>query len=93
MSKMLVVSISLQQFQDELYKAGWSNPCDAQGEGIKKLYMKLFPKDYVIDHLMNTIEEYEKIFVEADEYLNTNKLTNITHGSLLHKKIHQAAHE
>jgi len=31
-----------------------------------------------------------KLIQEADEYLNTNKLTNIAHGSILHQKLAEA---
>lgn len=32
-----------QEFIDELYKAGWKSPCDAQHHNIEKLWRKLFP--------------------------------------------------
>ena len=36
------------------------------------------------------IEETENVLREANDYLNTNHLTNITHGSILHQKIKDA---
>jgi hypothetical protein len=38
------------------------------------------------DDLVRRLNEYEDLLREADEYLETNNLTNIGHGSILHKK-------
>lgn len=38
------------------------------------------------DDLVRRLNEYEGLLREADEYLETNNLTSIGHGSILHKK-------
>jgi hypothetical protein len=39
-----------------------------------------------IDGLKEDIEDLRDVIEEADEYLDTNRLTNIAHGSSLHLK-------
>jgi hypothetical protein len=38
------------------------------------------------DDIVKRLNEYESLIAEADEYLSTNKLTNIGSGSILHEK-------
>jgi hypothetical protein len=38
-----------------------------------------------------TIEKLENLCKEADEYLSTNNLTSIGHGSILHNRLHTAS--
>jgi hypothetical protein len=36
--------------------------------------------------IVKRLNKYEKLLIEADEYLSTNKLTSIGSGSVLHQK-------
>lgn len=38
------------------------------------------------DDIVKRLNDYEALLAEADEYLSTNKLTNIGSGSILHQK-------
>ena len=40
--------------------------------------------------LVERVGKLEALCKEADEYLNTNDMTNIGHGSILHKKFQEA---
>ena len=48
-----------------------------------------------VQHQAVKVKELVDLLTEADDYLNTNNLTNIGHGSILHRKMQEviAAHK
>lgn len=48
-----------------------------------------FCSECKIDDLERQLAEARELVTEADEYLDTNELTTICHGSILHQKFKQ----
>jgi len=72
---------------------------DLMIEGYKKLrklqsnleaaHASIVKRNTEIADLKLRVEYLENILKEADDYLSTNNLTSIGHGSILHKKFKQ----
>lgn len=46
-----------------------------------------------VRHHNAKVQELVELLKEADEYLNINHMTNIAHGSILHRKFQEAVAE
>ena len=46
-----------------------------------------------IDCLEDELKSVKSLCREADEYLNTNSMTNIGNGSIIHQKLHDAGNQ
>lgn len=68
---------------------------DNHDKGSKCEYEPISPSETLelIDSLRDTALRLRSLIEEADRYLGTNNMTNIAHGSILHRKFKDALSE